>query len=125
MFKKLAVLFLMIALPAFAVFSSPKDKIIVTQQNPTFMITLQSNPTTGFSWQLISYDKNLLEYVGHRFVAPHNKKLVGAPGYETWTFKAKKNVSADQATQITLQYARPWTKDGATETRFTIYTKRK
>lgn len=124
--KLFLILLLIFSLPVFSaeqskvVFTSPKNPITITQKHPTFTITLQSNPTTGFSWQLISYDKNLIEFVGHQFVAPRNKKLIGAPGYETWTFKAKKNVVTDQTTQIILQYARPWTKDNATKTRFTI-----
>lgn len=109
-----------------SIFNSPKDKIIVSQQNPTFTITLQSNPTTGFSWKLKSYDKNLVTFLNHKFVAPQDKKLVGAPGYEVWTFKANKaNDRVNQVGHVSMEYARPWTKEGAITQSFIIVVKRK
>lgn len=105
-------------------FNSPKNKIIISQQNPVFTITLQSNPTTGFSWKLKSYDKGLVTFVDHKFVAPQNKKLMGAPGYEVWTFKANKaNDKVNQVGHVKMEYARPWTKEGATTQLFIIVVK--
>ncbi len=106
------------------VFNSPQDKIIVSQKNPVFTITLQSNPTTGFSWKLNSYDKGLVTFVGHKYVAPQNKKLMGAPGYETWTFKANKgDYRVNQVGHVKMEYARPWTKEGATVKSFIVVVK--
>lgn len=106
------------------IFNSPKNKIIVSQKNPTFTITLQSNPTTGFSWKLKSYDKNLVTFVDHKFIAPQNKKLMGAPGYELWTFKANKgNYKVNQVGHVKMEYARPWTKEGATLKSFVVIVK--
>ncbi len=107
------------------VFNSPKQKIIVSQTQPTFTITLQSNPTTGFSWRLGQYDSKLVSIVGHQYVAPQNKKLVGAPGYDVWTFKAiKAQYRVNQVGHITLHYARPWTNDGATKMTFIVVVKK-
>src|SRR3990167_4993944 len=114
MLKKIIISFsLLFCVATFAVektpiFNSPKQKIIVSQNQPTFTITLQSNPTTGFSWNLGKYDSKLVSFVSHQFVAPQNKKLMGAPGYDVWTFKAiKATYRVNQVGHITLVYARP------------------
>lgn len=107
------------------VFNSPKQKIIVSQDQPTFTIKLQSNPTTGFSWKLGKYDSNLVSFVSQQYVAPKNKKLMGAPGYVVWTFKAiKAKYRVNQVGHITLVYARPWTQEGATKKTFIIVVKK-
>lgn len=131
MLKKLFIIStFVLSLSAFAgekepVFNSPKNAIVVTQKEPVFTITLQSNPTTGFSWNLISYDKNLVELLNHKYVAPENKKLMGAPGYEIWVFKAKKATYAvNQVGHVVMSYARPWTKEGATKESFMIIVKK-
>lgn len=110
-------------------FSSPHNKIIVTPNNPEFTITLQSNKTTGFSWNWAptQYDKNIIALVSHQYIAPQNKKLMGAPGYETWTFKAIYPATpfrVNQVGHVRMMYARPWTKDGAAQTNFIVVLKK-
>lgn len=110
------------------IFTSHKKPIIVSQQNPTFTITQQSNPTTGFSWKLISYDKNLMTFVSHKYVPPENKKLMGAPGYEVWTFTAVKPTvpyAVNQVGHIRMEYARPWTQQQVTKRNFVVIVKAK
>ncbi len=105
-------------------FTSNKKPLFLAQ-NQTFEIKLQSNPTTGFSWKLAFYDKPLVNFVGHKYVAPKNTKLMGAPGYETFTFQAKKaNYAVNQVGHIVLEYARPWTTEGATKKTFKIIIKK-
>ena len=127
MLKKLFISILFIlttpifATPSQPIFTSPHDKIVVSEKNPTFTITLQSNPTTGFSWKVVKYDTPLFTLMSHHFTAPTQKNKVGAPGYETWTFEAKKgNYRVAQVGHIVLEYARPWTKEQATQTVFTV-----
>ncbi len=96
-------------------FTSNKKPLVVSQ-NEIFDIKLQSNPSTGFSWKLTSYQKPLVKFIGHKYVAPKNTKLMGAPGYETFTFQAKKgDYRVAQVGHIVMMYARPWTKDGETK----------
>ena len=107
-------------------FNSSKEPVVITQKQPVFTITLQSNPSTGFSWQLKSYDKNLISFVSHKYVPPHNTKLLGAPGYETFTFQAKAgDYRVNQVGHIVMMYARPWTKNGATKESFVVIVKAK
>src|SRR5437016_901686 len=90
------------------VYSEDKTNISVQQDQPSFVIKLKSNPTTGYTWFLREYDSNLVAPVKHSFVPPV-KTLIGAPGYELWTFKVKSGAFAvPQITTIRLIYARPW-----------------
>lgn len=80
---------------------------IEVQVGQEFAITLGSNPTTGYRWQLAEpLDESRLKLVGSEYKAPETER-VGAGGREVWTFKA---VGAGK-TSIALRYVRPWEKD--------------
>lgn len=71
----------------------------------TLTLTLESNPTTGFQWELSSIsDQNVLEKQSNTFEAPEESGMVGAPGKEVWVFKALKKGTST----ISLEYSRPW-----------------
>jgi inhibitor of cysteine peptidase len=70
----------------------------------TLTITLESNPTTGFRWELARISEgDVMELTGNEFKGAENG-LVGAGGKEVWTFKAL----APGKSTITLEYSRPW-----------------
>ena len=112
----LALLYFNVAIAA-DVYSEDKTAFIINANQPEFSIKLKSNPTTGYSWFLRSYDGNLVKPVKHAFIPPTDTKLVGAPGYEVWTFKMK-----PEAFEVPLQtvmrfvYARPWEMVGKDST---------
>jgi len=71
------------------------------------VITLESNPTTGFGWQLSEpLDEGLLVLIENRYEPGENVGLgmVGTGGSEVWTFKAL----ATGETKISMEYSRPW-----------------
>jgi len=104
-------------------FTDPLKSIIVEKSNPVFSIVIQSNPTTGYSWLLKSYDATLISPIGHKFYPPTNKKLMGAPGYEKWTFRVKSSgFVVPQTTSITLIYARSWEMQDIHPTNFKVVT---
>lgn len=71
------------------------------------VLTLDSNPTTGYSWELAGpIDDKFIEFLNSEYMAPETK-LVGAGGHEMWTFKALKKGK----TTIVMKYVRPWEKD--------------
>jgi inhibitor of cysteine peptidase len=68
-------------------------------------ISLASNPTTGYRWEVKELDEAVLRQVGEpEFKAKSN--LVGAPGVEILRFEA---VGAGQTT-LDLIYHRSWEK---------------
>jgi predicted secreted protein len=52
-----------------------------------FTINLNSNPTTGYQWRLVTKLPSWLEIVRHDYT-PTNPEQIGGGGIEEWTFKA-------------------------------------
>ena len=102
--------------------AAEKDATILVRQTlPTFTITLQSNPTTGYSWFLESFDAGLLEAVLRRYLPPQST-AAGAPGKEVWTFRARHGAFlVPRTSRIVFRYLRPWDADDAPgESVFTV-----
>jgi inhibitor of cysteine peptidase len=67
-------------------------------------VTLDSNATTGYSWELTGIsDNNVLQKTDNTYEAP-TSSLIGAGGKEVWTFTA---LNAGKAT-INMSYSQPW-----------------
>ena len=79
---------------------------VTMKKGQTLVVTLESNPTTGYSWQVVPSDDGVLAQVGEAEFeeSPHDKDLVGVGGVEMLRFQAKK---AGQTT-LELAYRRPW-----------------
>lgn len=76
-------------------------KDLVVQKNEIIDITLDSNPTTGYSWNF-SIDENHIKLVSKDFLS--SSKKLGASGTEKFIFKALK----EGETSIPMSYKRPW-----------------
>ncbi|MFZ5818396.1 MAG: protease inhibitor I42 family protein [Chloroflexota bacterium] len=87
------------------------------EQGQTLAISLESNPTTGYSWQALEIDAALLRQSGEAEYkqSPGSEGLVGAGGVETLRFEA---LAAGQ-TRLTLGYMRAWESVPPVET-FTV-----
>ncbi len=73
----------------------------------TLMVKLVSNPSTGFSWQLISIsDQLVLQNTDQEFILAESEVTPppGTPGEEIWTFET---IGAGVST-ISMEYSRPW-----------------
>jgi inhibitor of cysteine peptidase len=106
-----------------AVYTENKTNIAVTSKQPEFIIKLKSNPTTGYTWYLREYDSNLISPVKHSYEQGPTE-LIGAPGYEIWTFRVKPaGFVVPQQTVMRLVYTRPWQgSDSSTQLVFRIST---
>ena len=96
------------------------EKTVQCRVGEAFSIILDSNPTTGYQWQLVnSPDGGFLKLIGSEYRAPKTG-LAGAGGKEIWSFKA---LSAGQ-TMIVFEYLRPWerNKEPVKRTVFTVNT---
>ena len=84
-----------------------------------FTVSLPANPTTGYEWQLKSYDQSFQLLAGSKYVAPKSK-LMGAGGTMVFTFVQRKN--SQWPTQTTMQfiYAQPWEPNQGTATEVQI-----
>ena len=107
-------------------YTQAQTNIVVTAASPKFTIKLDSNPTTGYAWFLHEYDPELVQPVKHEFKYG-DKKLIGSPGYELWTFRiTPKGFIVPQQTSIRMSYARPWEgADNTTQVVFRVSTQTK
>lgn len=72
--------------------------------NEQFYITLSSNPTTGYEWQIASISHpNVVGFVSSEYIPPRSE-LLGAGGKQVLTFNALQEGNAI----VKLQYVRPW-----------------
>lgn len=91
------------------VYTDEKLNILVESNASSFIVKLKSNPTTGYSWFLREYDSGLIQPVKHTYKSGEENKLIGAGGYEYWTFNVKKaGFIVPQQTPIRFVYSRPW-----------------
>lgn len=89
--------------------ASSSGKEVTIAVSGTLTITLESNMTTGFKWELTGItDTKVLDNTGNQYIAPGASSggtpLVGASGKEIWTFKALQKGKSS----INMQYSQPW-----------------
>lgn len=95
--------------------NADNGKQVAVKSGDVIVVTLESNPTTGFSWQLTEMDNAVLKQVGEVKYESDGRNIPGAGGTETFRFEA---VSAGEVA-LTLWYMRPWESVQPLET-FTI-----
>lgn len=103
------IILLMIAAIFFAgiIFAEDVCETIDAAAGKDFTITLESNGSTGYQWQLAEpVDKNFIQLVGSKYINS-GSGLPGAPGKEEWAFRPVKTGKA----KISLEYVRPWERD--------------
>jgi inhibitor of cysteine peptidase len=83
---------------------------LAVEAGDLLMVTLCSNPTTGFSWSETANisDTSILEQVSHEYIPPQSgqSSQVGASGKEVWVFRALKEDLNPNT--IYMEYSRPW-----------------
>lgn len=82
---------------------------VAVREGQTFTLTLRSNPTTGYIWQLAEpLNERIIRFMGNEYRS-NKTGLIGAGGMESWTFKAVESGE----TRINLKCSRPWEKGTA------------
>jgi inhibitor of cysteine peptidase len=123
--KRILVLVTLVAIGAFAVagcasgigtYTDPGQAISVGVDRE-FIIALDSNPTTDFSWQE-DYDNSMLELTKKTYEQAETgqEPMVGVGGVEYFQFKALKAGT----TKITMDYKRPWEEEAVEQKVFVI-----
>lgn len=88
------------------VYSDPA-KTIEAELCKDFTITLESNKTTGFGWDIATpIDEKIIKFMSCEYIAAQTG-LVGSGGREIWSFRAV----CHGKTNISFKYIRPWEKD--------------
>lgn len=88
-----------------------QTKTVTVSRNGTLLVTLCSNPSTGFSWDQVTFSEpGVIALKDHQYIAPSATPAVGAAGTAQWKFDAKKSGT----TTLHFHYSQPWaggTKD--------------
>ena len=91
--------------------TSYDGKEVYVAAGGSVVVTLESNPSTGYQWRLADLTHAVVEKADQEFTAleaaNNGEPLVGAGGKEVWTFRA---LDKGKST-ISLEYRRPWEKD--------------
>ncbi len=92
-------------------------KEVTLAAGDTLTVTLESNITTGYSWNENANigDKTVMQQTDHKYQPPATP-IPGAGGKEVWTFKALK---AGKST-ISMEYSRPFEPTAAPAKTFTL-----
>ncbi|WP_157535387.1 protease inhibitor I42 family protein [Nocardia inohanensis] len=93
-----------------------KDLTLVPGQG--LIITLPSNPTTGFQWGLAELDQGIVKQNGSPEYRqdPSPEGMVGVGGQAIWNFAA----AGPGATRLTLEYRRPWEQGAEPAQKFSV-----
>jgi len=97
-------------------FKSPES--VAVDVGTIFKISLDSNPTTGYSWSA-EVDPDFLKVTDDTYKSESN--LIGAGGVQTIEFKALKTGQ----TKITMKYMRPWENEAINEHEIAVTIKPK
>jgi inhibitor of cysteine peptidase len=81
------------------------ESLVQLEEGQILVITLESNPTTGFIWEVEEINEKILQQVGEPEYVPESEEpLPGQGGAEVFRFEA----GASGATQLKLVYHQPW-----------------
>ena len=76
------------------------------EKGQVLVLKLESNPTTGYDWEIINLDTTILKQVGE-VGYKSDSMLTGSGGADSWTFEA-----VDSGVMyLQLMYHRSWEKD--------------
>ena len=83
---------------------SETGKQIELASGDLLVVTLDSNPSTGFSWSISAItDESVIDDVNNEFKGA-DTGMMGAGGQEVWTFEAVDKGSST----IEMKYSRSW-----------------
>lgn len=78
------------------------------QNGQQLIVSLPSNPTTGYRWILHESAPEQLRSLGPEVFSNPKDDMIGGDGLSTWRFEARQAGSG----RLYLTYQRPWEADG-------------
>ena len=96
---------------------------IRVKQFKKFYIRIGSNPTTGYSWEMMEKSNSKVKLVGEKFERTRHldrEPRIGEGGHQIFKFKAG---SRTGSTTIKFSYLRPWETDHSKDDTMVINVK--
>ncbi len=75
-----------------------------------FVITFPANPSTGYSWSIVSYNSKQLHLIKSQYMTPDKTRQIGAAGKMIYEFEVLDADVYPITSVIKFKYARPWDK---------------
>lgn len=99
----------------FALITNAADLMTLTvnKNQKEFSLSLPSNPTTGYQWTVVNFDKSFLQLKASQYIAPKTK-LIGAGGQMQFNFALVNGKSYPASTTLQFKYLRPWEPETGT-----------
>lgn len=95
--------------------ASDNGNNITLNKGQALIITLEANPTTGYTWEVAEVNANIIRQVGEIEFQPESG-AIGAGGLQTIRLEA---VNAGE-TPLRLVYHRTWEKDVEPQKTFSV-----
>jgi inhibitor of cysteine peptidase len=116
-------IFALVCPAAHSIMHDEPDNIIITEKNSggklqmapggILILKLEAIPGTGYAWQVVRNNPNLLKLLGESVFEPivgdTKKEILGAPEYQVFRFKAQRSGT----NILELSYKREWEKEVA------------
>lgn len=80
---------------------------LTLKRGQTLIVSLPSNPGSGYRWALRDVSAELLKSLGPEVYSSPKSDLIGGDGLSTWRFEAVETGSG----RLYLTYQRPWEAD--------------
>jgi len=88
---------------------SDSGKSVILSPSNRLEVSLKGNYTTGYTWNIKTYDKSILKLSSDSKYIPAQTKLVGAGGIQYYYF----DVIGKGKTKIVIDYSRSWEKESS------------
>ena len=89
--------------------------VVVPPKQATFAVALPANPTTGYQWTVVAYDKTKLVLLGQKYQSKR-LKLIGGGGEMFFYFKCRALNHMPRHMTLQFVYKRPWEKQAVKPT---------
>lgn len=86
-------------------FSKATMNITADATATSFVVRLSANPTTGYQWSVIDYDRAHFDLIKSEYVGASNPRI-GQGGEMVFYFKYKVDVTLPSSTSILFSYSR-------------------
>ena len=93
--------------PSSVALNDDADCPLSLQSGQMLIVSLPSNPTTGYRWTLREISDEQLKSLGPEVFSSPKTDLIGGDGLSTWRFEAAEAGSG----RLYLTYQRPWEAD--------------
>lgn len=90
--------------PSSVAITDDTDCPLTLQRGQTLIVSLPSNPTTGYRWSLQEVSTEQLRSLGPEVFSSPKTDLIGGDGQSTWRFEAAERGDG----RLYLTYQRPW-----------------